>query len=76
MSNIAEGFGRSSNKEFIIFLLIARGSCAEINSLLYATLDIGYIEENDFRSFYGQISKVAGLSNGFFSYLKSNPTPK
>ena len=76
MSNIAEGFDRNSNKEFVNFLLIARGSCSEIKSLLYAALDIGYLEENVFRSFYGQISKVGGLINGFISYLKSNPKPK
>jgi four helix bundle protein len=72
MSNIAEGFERNTNKEFVNFLSIARGSCAELKSLLYAALDVGYIEEGVFRRLYGQINKVSGLVNGFISYLKSD----
>ena len=70
MSNIAENFDRNSSKEYISFLLIARGSCAGIKSLLYATLDLRYIEVNIFRMFYGQISKVGGLINEFISFFK------
>ena len=76
MSNIAEGFERNSNKEFINFLYIARGSCAEVKSLLYCALDIGYIDGNFFRSMFGRLNKVAGLLNGFISYLKVNNKKK
>jgi four helix bundle protein len=72
MSNIAEGFERNTNKEFINFLSIARGSCAEVKSLLYTAIDIGYIETSPFNSLYGQTNKISGLINGFISYLKSN----
>ena len=48
MSNIAEGFDRNTNKEFIQFLVIARGSVSEVRSLSYAAMDIGYIDKNIF----------------------------
>jgi four helix bundle protein len=76
MSNIAEGFERNTNKEFINFLSIARGSCAEVKSLLYASLDVGYVENDVFNKLHGRINKVNGLLNGFISYLKSNKNRK
>jgi four helix bundle protein len=50
MSNIAEGFERSSLTEFRQYLSIAKGSCAEVRSLLYAAVDAGHIDEADFRA--------------------------
>jgi four helix bundle protein len=76
MSNIAEGFDRNTNKEFVNFLLFARGSCAETKSLLYAALDIGYVNENVFVCMSGRISKISGLINGFISYLKTKSTTR
>ena len=48
MANIAEGFGRRSNKEFANFLNMAHGSASECQSHLYVALDVGYIFQNDF----------------------------
>ena len=50
LSNIAEGFDRGSRAEFHQFLVIAKGSCAEVRSQLYVALDAGYLTENEFAS--------------------------
>ena len=47
-SNIAEGFERQSNKEFMRFLFIAKGSCGELRTQLYLAKELNYIENADF----------------------------
>ncbi|UXP31867.1 four helix bundle protein [Reichenbachiella agarivorans] len=46
MNNIAEGFGRNGNKEFIRFLNIASASAAEVKSIMYVIQDLNYIQED------------------------------
>jgi four helix bundle protein len=70
MSNIAEGFDRGTNKEFIQFLVVARGSVSEVRSLLYAGLDIGYLDETIFIRLINSCLKISNLINGFIQYLK------
>jgi four helix bundle protein len=72
MSNISEGFDRGSNREFIQFLIIAKGSVSEVKSLSYAALDIGYIDENLFNKISERCYKLTNLINGFIRYLKNS----
>jgi len=53
MSNIAEGFGRGGNKEFIQFLALARGSAAEVQAQLYVAYDASYVTQEQFAQVYG-----------------------
>lgn len=69
MSNIAEGYGRISDKEFSRFLNIALGSITEVKSQLYVAKDLSYIEEDQFDNLYEQADEVAKLTHGFRSYL-------
>jgi four helix bundle protein len=71
MTNIAEGFDRGSNREFIQFLIIARGSTSEVRSLLYAGSDVGYIDATTFAQLFERCMTVTNLINGFIRYLKN-----
>jgi four helix bundle protein len=70
MANIAEGFDCESHVEFARFLGIARRSAVEVQSLLYAALDIGYIDEGMFKSLFTQADKAKALIGGLKKSLK------
>ena len=70
MANIAEGFIRRSDKEFIQFLHVAKGSVSEVQSQLYAALDLRYISEATFKELYEMSEETIKLVSGFVRYLK------
>ncbi len=69
-SNIAEGFSRQSNKEFIQFLFVAKGSAAEVQSQLYAALDQDYISQEEFDNISEGLEVVSKQISRFITYLK------
>jgi len=71
MANIAEGFSRRSDKEFIQFLFIAKSSAAEVQSHLYVALDQGYLTKEKFEEIYAQADLVSKLCSGLIKYLNS-----
>ncbi|PIZ44144.1 MAG: four helix bundle protein [Armatimonadetes bacterium CG_4_10_14_0_8_um_filter_66_14] len=73
MSNIAEGFERGGNREFIQFLFIAKGSAGEVRSQLYVAADLGYVDEGTLRDLKKLTETVSRLIAGFIKYLKSSP---
>jgi len=75
MANIAEGFARRTNKEFINFLGIAHASAAELQSHLYVALDQNYISNKDFKLLYNKTEEVSKMIQGFANYLKNSKTP-
>ena len=75
MSNIAEGFGRRSGKDFAHFLDVARGSALEVQSLLYVARDLSYISEADFARLYKLADETISLIGGFTAYLRRSQRP-
>jgi len=71
MANIAEGFSRKSNKEFIQYLFISKSSAAEVQSHLYVALDQNYISKETFEKIYNQAEIVSRMDSGFIKYLNS-----
>lgn len=73
MTNIAEGFDCESTAEFARFLGIARRSVVEVQSLLYAALDVEYIKEDSFKTHYEQAKKTKALIGGLKQSILRNP---
>ena len=70
MANIAEGFERGGDREFIQYLSNSKGSCGEVKSHLYVALDQSYLSAAGFEELYGKADEVSRLVAGLMSYLQ------
>ena len=72
MANIAEGFGRRSDKEFANFLNMAHGSATEVQSHLYVALDLSYISEPTFSELNGLLDEISRMTLVLAQHLRKS----
>lgn len=70
-NNIAEGFEYGSNKQFVRFLRIAKGSLGEVRSQIIVLNKIGYINQVDYSSIYEECISISKQISKLISYLES-----
>jgi len=63
-SNIAEGFERESQKESMVFLSYAKGSCGELRTQIYIGMDIGYIGKEIGQDWLKEANEISSMLNG------------
>ena len=71
-ANIAEGWGRGSTKEYIQFLLIARGSLMEFETHLVVCHKLQYVNENEFGGFKPRVEEIGKMLNSLIRSLRSH----
>lgn len=74
MNNIAEGFGKYSNKEFVRYLDTASNSASEVKSMLYVLGDLNYLEPEKVEELQNLTEKVKAQTLALIRYLVNRDT--
>jgi four helix bundle protein len=71
-SNIAEVFERQSNKEFIQFLFIAKGSCGELRTQYYLAKELNIITVDDFTTIMPKLKQLSSMISNLIKTRRNN----
>ena len=70
-ANIAEGAGRNTAKEFLQFLFIARGSLAEVDTLLTVSINLKFLNDSDYQTLLQSLENTSRPLHGLIQKLKA-----
>jgi len=76
MSNIAEGYDRGGRAEFHQFLVIAKGSCAEVRSQLYVAYDVNYLDSDNFQQLKQDTEELSRIITGLRESVQNQKNQK
>lgn len=71
VSNIAEGFERKSNKEFLYFLNVAKASAGELRAQSYIAIDLNYLTNEEFEIIQNDIIEISKMLHGLMKHLEN-----
>lgn len=72
MSNIAEGFERGGNQEFVQFLYVAKASCGEVRSQIYVALDQNYVANVEVGELTKSFKRLSSMISNLIAYLRKS----
>lgn len=75
-SNISEGFERNTERQFIYFLVISKGSCGELRTQLDLAYRLKYLDEEQYNSLKNDCLSISKQLSGFMNYLKNKNNKK
>lgn len=71
-NNIAEGSEYNSNRQFVKFLKISKGSCGEVRNMLVLAKELGFSNNQEIKSSYDLSIEISQNLSNFINYLKKN----